>query len=748
MIAIAWLLLGWLIGWLILRPACGGSCWLLRAIAGPAALARLGGSPWPQVFFQLAAPLWTGLLPLTWLTYGLAALAARLLPLSIHPLLAANILIFTAAIAGLTIWQIRVRRRQVFSGPASAGSWSSLVRTLREPNTWLYLLALALWIVLAITVMAGTFSRSGTLYKAGYSVFSDFAPHTALVRSFSEGRNWPTEYPHFANDGISYHFMFFFLCGNLNYLGLPLDVAINLPSILGFVTFCLLLGCLALALTGRRATLFWAPALLFFRSSWAFFTFLGDLIRQYGAAPADWPLILRAMLRQEVYIGNTPHDDWGLWGINVYANQRHLLPALSIALVVLFLFLPDLQAGLAERPGWRRLFRSREFWWPRRRQAGGGSPAEPATAADPVAADESAALLKTAAMPAAPSSWQRLAPALLLGILLPYFHGSVLISLLLILVPLSVFAKSRLFFALFAAASLLSAMGQSLLFAGPSGPAIQLQWVFGFIAPTPTIPGILLYLLEMSGFLLPLLVIAFWLPGRRRKILITAFCLPLVLAFTLSMTPDVTVNHKYIMISFALANIFVADLLVRLWGARRREPRESGRAAWIRRLRKAAAIVLAAVLLCTGLQEWIILHNINKKTVAIDAASPLVLWIEANTDPRAVFVTAPYHYNSFFLSGRFVWLGHSYYAWSAGYDTASRLRLEQWLIAGGDGDLEAVRELIQTAGLDYLIVDDTLRNHPEFAVNEDFFYAYFPIVASFPQLGNLIIYDLKPDSSG
>jgi hypothetical protein len=107
-----------------------------------------------------------------------------------------------------------------------------------------------------------------------------------------------------------------------------------------------------------------------------------------------------------------------------------------------------------------------------------------------------------------------------------------------------------------------------------------------------------------------------------------------------------------------------------------------------------------------------------------------------------VFVCAPYHYNSFFLSGRSAWLGHSYYAWSAGHDTASRLTLEQWLLAGGWDDIEAVQELVDSAGLDYLIIDDTLRQHPEFTVDEDFFDRYYPVVASFPQLDNLKIYDL------
>lgn len=719
MIAICWLLLAWAAGWRLSGLLIGDSRQLLLSLSGRQSRGLILATPWPILFFRLSTSLWLGLLPLTWLTYGGAALLASRLPLSIHPLLAINLLVFVTVGTWLVWPHLRrlirdIRRTADWKQAGSPGpGWATLVRSFRQPSALFYLVTAGLWLLLGTLLMFGTFYRDGTLYRAGYSVFSDFAPHTALVSSFSEGRNWPTEYPHFANDGISYHFMFFFLCGNLNYLGLPLDWAINLPSILGLLTFCLLLGTLALCLTGRRITWLLAPLLLFCRSSLAFFTFLGGLVRQYGAAPAAWPQIIQAMLHQETYIGNTANDSWGLWGINVYANQRHLLPGLSIALIVLFLFLPFLQDGLSRRPTLRQLILGRDFWLDNRRE-----------------------------------SWQRLLPALLLCLLLPYFHGSALIALLIILAGISIFSTNRLLFAILGGASAASALLQSWFLAGQATRVVQPSILIGFIAADKSLAGILAYLLEMSGIVIPLMLLVFWLPGRRRKVLLAAFMLPLVFAFTVSLTPDVTVNHKYIMISFALGNIYIADLLARIWPERKAAPtaRPERRLAWLTGLsRRLAAILLAIILMITGWQEMIILHNISKKTVAIDSASPLVTWICRKTSPDAVFVSAPLHYNAFFLSGRATWLGHAYYAWSAGHDTASRLVQEQWLLSGGGGigNLAAVRQLIADNGLDYLLLDDTLRRHPEFSVDEAFFDSHFPVVAEFPGLGSLKIYDLS-----
>lgn len=687
MIALLWLALAWLAGRRWLKLMLGDAAALLQ---------RPETSPWPAIIFRSASALWAGVLPMAWLTYLLAWFFAAVLPDTIHPLLIVNPLLMT----GLAVWLIWPYMRKKAALQISSG-WSRLIFVIRDRTSLIYLLPLLLWLLLAGLTMLGTFYQDGTLYRAGVSVFSDFAPHTALVSSFSQGQNWPTEYPHFANDGISYHFIFFFLCGNLNYLGLPLDWAINLPSILGLLSFCVLLGLLAVQLTGRRATFLLAPLLLFCRSSFAFFTWMGDLIRQFGSEPSSWPLIFRAMLSQDVYIGNTTNDSWGLWGVNVYANQRHLLPGLAIALIVIFLFLPDLKDGLARRPTFRQLLISRDFWQVRGHDG-----------------------------------WRRMGAALLLCLLLPYFHGSVLVALLLILIGIAVFSTNRMAFVIVGAGSFLSALLQSWFFAGQASAAVSPAFFFGFIAPDKSPGGILLYMLEMSGILLPLIVLVFWLHGRRRKVLLASFLLPLVFALTVSLTPDVTVNHKLIMISFAFCNIYIADLLVRLWGARKS-------ASLTKVLSRIFAIFLTIMLLITGVQEMVILRNISQRTVAIDSASPLVVWIEQNTAPASVFVTAPYHYNAFYLSGRSTWLGHAYYAWSAGHDTMNRLSEEQWLLTGCGGDLDAVRDLVKTADLDYLLIDNTLREHSEFSIDEAFFREHFTIAAEFPQLGNAVIIDLR-----
>lgn len=684
-----------------------------------------------NMLFRSSAAIWLGLVPLSWLTYGLAVFLAAILPASVHPLAIANPILLVGGY-GILLTPVLKRfaarascRFQPSSTPQAddydQSVLISLSRSITRKSQRFFLITALVWLVFAAWLMTMTFHQDGAWIRAGYSVFSDFAPHTALIRSFAQGRNFPTQYPHFANDGIAYHFMFFFLSGNLHYLGLPVDWSINIPSILGLFSFCLLLGTLAVQLTGRKATYLLAPSLLFLRSSMAFWTHLRDLIIEYGWSLSGWRSILSVIWHQSVFIGQTPRDDWGLWGINVYANQRHFLPGLAAALLVILFFLPDLEKNLRSWTGWKNNFFSKKSWQ----------------------------------LPEK-TGRRQLWLMLIFCCLLPYFHGSATVALMLVLAFMAIFSQNRLAYVLTGFVTLLAAFIQSAVFAGHVARVVEPAFYFGFISPDRSWLGIIQYVLEMSGLSLPLWL-AVWIISRRQtKPLLIAFIMPGIFAFTVSLTPDVTVNHKYIMISLALMNIFIADLLIRLWhfgrDAHIAQPSPSKpptcqflteKIPLTRCLSRTAAVMLAIMLMITGVQEIVIVRNINQNTVSINQDSELVRWISQNTKPDAVFVTAPHHFHEFFLSGRFAWLGHSYYAWSAGHDTARRQEQMAWLLAGGDGDLVSLQAMIRGSHLDYLLIDDALRQHPDFDLNEVYFSNHFEIVAEFPLIENSIIYRLR-----
>ena len=112
-------------------------------------------------------------------------------------------------------------------------------------------------VILGITIAATflmfyTYRINGTTLLNGSSTFSDLSPHTAMVSSFGKGFNFPTQYMHYSGDGIKYHFLFYFLAGTLQYLGLPIDYALNLPSIMSMICALVLLGLLAVLISSSH----------------------------------------------------------------------------------------------------------------------------------------------------------------------------------------------------------------------------------------------------------------------------------------------------------------------------------------------------------------------------------------------------------------------------------------------------------------------------------------------------------------
>jgi hypothetical protein len=243
--------------------------------------------------------------------------------------------------------------------------------------------------------------------------------------------------------------------------------------------------------------------------------------------------------------------------------------------------------------------------------------------------------------------------------------------------------------------------------------------------------GILSYFIEMSGLVLPLALIAVLLVPSRSRLLFL-FCLPLLFGLTVSLTPDITVNHKYLIITFALCGCLVSGLLLQLWQTRGK----------MQTMRRILAILLLLILTATGMMELIIFHNQNRNRVSVRLDSPLIAFVEKNTPQQSVFVTAPLHYNALFFTGRQIYFGHAYYAWSAGHDTRTREQKERQFLAAADEDPVAADQFITTENLDYLIIDDDLRHHPDFSVNEMFFRKRYRQVAAFPSLGNMLILDL------
>ena len=593
-----------------------------------------------RLWLFLPASFGLGALAMGWTSYA-AAFAADVCLKWENPLFYGNLAAMAGAGAVLVFRYVsRGKKKSVL--PAF---------TVREAVFFLFLLAFLTWIMFYVFYI-----KDGILYS-GFTVYGDYAPHTAMMRSFSLGDNFPTQYPHFGGEDVKYHFMFQFLVGNLEYLGIRIDIAYNMLSVFALLGFLMMLYSIARRLTGSGAAGVVTVALFFFRSSFTFFRYLWEHLRAGD--------LLKTLAENTSFIGYTPNEDWGLWNFNVYLNQRHLAFGLLIAALVLWYYLDLVEAGCSHSEkglAWmkNRLF-SAEAWKMRNPEGA-------------------------------------LAAGLALG-LTAFWNGAAVIGGLLILLGFAVFSDGKLDYLATAVTAVLFSVLQSKVFI--RGSAVEAGFYWGFISEDKSPAGVLWFLIQMSGIFFAGAVLLLPLLKKRLHRVLTVSCLfPVVFAFCFSLTPDITVNHKYIMISYAFLAVLWAGVLTGLW------KRKDGSRRSAAVIRRAAAVLLAVCLTATGIYDFVVIlrNNGPGHRVTVNMESTLTDWLAEHLDSEDLLLTPEYSMSETTMSGVMMYLGWPYYAWSAGYDTYGRAQKAVEIYTSEDP--AAVDRLVKEEKITYILFEE------------------------------------------
>ncbi len=509
-----------------------------------------------------------------------------------------------------------------------------------------------------------TFNVSDGNLNVGISVFSDFAPHMGMIRSFSVSNNFPTQYAHYAGEDIKYHFMFQFLAGNLEFLGLRIDHAFNVPSIISMFSVYHLLFVLSLTLLKSRLTS-WLTALFFtFRSSFSVFRFMAE------SKNTD---VLKLLKDNTSFLSYTTHEDWGLWNLNVYCNQRHLCFGITAILFAIILFLPyvtntgkELAESLKKSKGQvvKTLFFCKEAFWVKNVKLAVGS-------------------------------------GLFLGSL-AFFHGSALIAAIAMLFFMAAVSRYRIDYLIAALMAIGMSFLQTNFFMDDGG--IGVKYYFGFIAENRTLFGVIGYIFALTGIVLLLVLVGACFTEGTVRYMCFVFFVPFILSFTVAVTDDVTVNHKWVMISLMLISMYAAHFVTLLF-------KKKGL------LTRVLALLLVVTLTATGLYEFTIVQKKNENYIKLDLDDPVTMWIEENADCSDMFLTSWYSLSNVVMGGAMLYFGWPYYAWSAGYDTNARAQQVNLMYEAKDSD--TLRYLIYKNNIDYIIIDNDTRTNSEYTVRED-----------------------------
>jgi hypothetical protein len=437
---------------------------------------------------------------------------------------------------------------------------------------------------------------------------------------------------------------------------------------------------LAVKITGKVAAGVLSCLFFAFRSAGTLFTYLANLPEDAG--------IIKSLVENTSFISDTPHEDWGLWNLNVYCNQRHLAFGLTALFLIVILFLPRLYEMFESLKQYKLSQMSHNK---KNRKGVMGKLAE-----------RIKVIFFTKDAWAVKDFKGAVAAGVLLGSL-TFFHGAASIGCLLVLFVMAVMSKHRLEYLITALITLALAYLQTSIFIENS--TFITKYYFGFIAEVRTLFGVASYLDRLLGLLPLVLLAAFCLEKGVGRYLMLAFTAPLVFAFTVSLTVDVTVNHKYIMMSCILLGVFAASLIAKLFARKDF-------------LVSIVGIFLILCLTATGIYDFVTVlkKNTPETAVVLDMKSPLTEWVNENSDSKDIFLTANYTVNQLVLGGAMLYEGWPYYPWSTGYDTYTRSdNVKKMYEAESFGELDA---LVKENNIRFIVVDPSNRQSEDYVVNE------------------------------
>ncbi|MBI3384948.1 hypothetical protein HY030_02010 [Candidatus Gottesmanbacteria bacterium] len=582
-------------------------------------------------------------------------------------------------------------------------------------------------------------AKSGQTLIAG-KLWSDFGAHIPLIKSFFTGFNFPPEYPLFPGEPIRYHFLFDFQVALLEKLGLPLSFAINIPSILSFTVFLLLIYSLGVLVFKKKSIGVIAVILTLFNSSFAFLNIFKKIpLSPEALAKGDYLAALKMWFTQIIQskelLAFGPYDRGiitAFWNLNVYTNQRHFAFALGLIFLIVYILLFRHSGDPAEGGGLQNQ-RSNRFWT---------SPSIPRFSGPRGQNDVKAIYSKMS--------------FLLLGLtigLLPMVHSGVFLIAILSF-PIFIFLIPKYFtrppkpwrrrdslIPLFLTSFLL-AFPQILYFQSGgsfvSEAKIHFQPFFYNFGGHSVVDFFRFWLFNFG--LTPFLaLLGFFLADKKARFLFLFLLLPFLLGNFISFSPDLNTNHKFFNFVVIILNIYAAYFIskttgpasARLAGGVFFEKSEKNPRTRLT-LSPVFAIILLFFLTISGFLDFFPAVNDSYFGLPDLRQKKDISWIENNTPKQAIFANSFWLYHPASLAGRKIVLGWPYFSWSAGYDTTSRDQKQRQLYLAND--TIKVCEMVKELKVDFVTISTEIKDEAT-NFNLDFWQKKFPLVYENPETG-------------
>lgn len=180
---------------------------------------------------------------------------------------------------------------------------------------------------LCFLVLSKTFQYVNSTFLIASNLYADMGVHIPVIKSFSQGNNFPFELPFFGGKNLTYHFFYDFFTGVLEFSGLRIDFAYNL--IFAFSLVSLFFLCIDFGANVFKKKLIGLVAffLFVFPPDFSFVNII--LTNKENLLKGLWS---NNMYNLNSFLGD--HTIGNFLYFNTYLNQRHLFFALVLSLAI------------------------------------------------------------------------------------------------------------------------------------------------------------------------------------------------------------------------------------------------------------------------------------------------------------------------------------------------------------------------------------------------------------------------------
>ncbi len=450
-------------------------------------------------------------------------------------------------------------------------------------------------------------------------MWSDFAAHLPLIRSFSMGDNWPPEYPIFPGSPIQYHYLFFLIVGKLEAIGVPIHWALNAPSIIGFFLLLMMIYLLAKKWFGDPRIGVLGVVFFLFNGSMGFLQF-------FQKSPLSLSTV-NDIISNSRFSAMGPWDGGnvlGVWHLLVFINQRHFDIALGVLLS--FVYVCHCLDGKSKK--------SQLYW------------------------------------------------ALFFGILIgvfPAFHKAVILifavfmSVYFLLLPFS-----RLFLFVTGAVSILVMALLWLLSFNIFGVPTGFGWHPGaIIQGSPSFVNIAKFFWYQFGLHAVLIPVGYCLVPKRVRIFMLPALIVLIITFLFRFSQkELLMGLKFVNFVLIMGQMLTAYVVVKVYDF------VSAKFPRAKILAFGVTGSLVFFLTLSGVIDFFPVVNMKTHGLPDLGSDPKARWFAENTPRDAVVVTSQALYAPASIAGRKIFLGYAYFTDGAGYDTRGRRKIVDAIYRG------------------------------------------------------------------